>query len=1775
MIADTATPSGAGTASAEGAEPYVGPRPFEQKDAPFFFGREREAYELTCRIVANPVVLMYAMSGAGKTSLINARLLPLLAKEGCEVLPVARVHQVVQGVAAKAVANLYVFHTLVSWAPHDDPRQRVGQTLKDFLASRGRPSQPDKEGEGDDTPAPRIAIFDQFEELFTAYPEHWQERKGFFEQLREALKADPSLHVVLSMREDHVAALDPYLRILPDKMRFRFRLERLRRDGALQAVKKPLERLTNVRRAYADGVAERLVDNLLQIQVRCETGAAVAMPGEFVEAVQLQVACQTLWQNLPAGVTDITERELQDFGDVNQSLSRFYERAVQSTVREKGISEGKLRRWFSDTLITPAGTRSLVFRGAFETAGIPNEVVDDLEGVHHLLHGEERAGAHWYELSHDRFIRPIQESNRRWLAGRAGAEEIRQRLEAKAQEWMDRGQPRNLLLDEVGLRLADRWRESADAAELAEPSNTLFAFLQASRTVVEAAQREKERELTFARELAAAQEQRAEAEKRRAEAETLRARQKEEDAARQRKWMWVLAGVTALAVLAALFSVYETARARTAERKASDNEQKAEENFQTARGAADQVLSEVAENLTHVPQLETMREQLLVKSLEIYRKFSEQYASDPAVRFRCARAHDDVGRIHVLRGDRAEAEKHFGAEIAILLELMGQFPSKPDYLCQAADAYRNLGKLLARDGKKVDEGKKHLERTINLLAGQSAGSPERGKVGFTLARAHIDLATLLREVGSHKEAVDEYKEALGIQEGLTKEFPDKPDYQFDRARTCHELGELFRESGDQPNARTMHNQARELLDGLRAKSGTNAYYRRFLALTRHHLGVLSKNEGKFGEAEEHYKDALSLQERLVDEFPSVPYYQRDQALTYQDLGILLKEKENVREVQAAPRQDTGQTAHASTENPGASAPGSTASAALEQAKVIRQKLVNRFPSGREYKQELAHSHSNLGAYFADQGRVDEAEKEHGEALRLREELVRGFPAFPVYRLEKARTLNNLARLLSYDRLDMFLGERGRLDQAEEYYRGAIALREALVEEHPTAPGYRQELIGSLNDFGRLRKDRNQRREAQELYLSAVDHARKLEHMKASFKEELALSCANLGDLLKDGEEFTKAEGYYRQAQDIYRELHRAEPKVPLYTAKLAGSHYLLGMLLQTWGGPGHLEQALAEYEEASRLVPEDGSFHVARHFAHAELGQAAEARAAYLTAAERSNVIRLNGDRRWSQRHTHAPGSLEGWRRVVLDTSDLIRQQDCARLRHGLALAHAALGEWNKAVAGFSRVIELQPDDAEAWSGRARAHAEVGQLAAAVADCQRAIELKKHELNTDDRSLWFLLGTVQERRGKYQEAIEAYSKALAFPRGLPPAGVTALGLAVPPSCTFLTVGELAFVLGKGDWGGVGWAVLAHRGYAYIRVGDHDRAIADYTASLAFHRNDATAYNNRGVCYKNRRAKGGVSKEADYASAIRDLESAVGVNNQFALALANWGEAYRLDANLHEPERERRLEQALEKVNAALQVPGPKLALAYRYRGDICYDKGLYDRAVEDYSEALNLRPRDPIDYARRGSAYAEQGAFLEAEANYAEALEFRPNDAQDWAAVAKLQLRLGNHEAYQRTCEEMLRRFATPANGVTANEVAWACALGPQSIARAEQVVKLAERAVQESRSHAHLNTLGAALYRSGDWDGAVRVLTESMSAHENKVGTRSDWLFLAMAHSRRGEAAIARKWLDKAKESPETGPDKVRGRARSKWREQLAVDLLTSEAESQLAQVNREKADK
>jgi WD40 repeat protein len=411
------------------APPFVGPRPFRRDDPEHgrdLFGRDRDLDNLFNLLISERIVLMYSPSGAGKTSLIQAKLLPRMEAEGFVVWPTVRV-----GLPPDPTrpGNRYLRSALACLgAPESD----APPTLDEYLRCR---APADAE--------PQLLVLDQFEEVLVEDPTDRDAKEEFFRQLGVALRARERWALV-AMREEHVAALDPYLRFVPTRLSAHFRLDLLDQRAALAAIVGP---------AQAAGVdlrpvAERLVNDLRRERRQRLDGTFEQQAGPSVEPVQLQVVCLRLWASLPPGTTTVEHLDLT--WDVDQVLAEYYAERVGAIAATTGVPERQIREWVEQQLITPQGLRDKVLQQPAQTAGLPNGVIQALEDAH-LVRGERQRGATWFELAHDRLIDPIRQDNKRWLDAHLTT------AQRRAQLWAAARQPEQLLLRGRDLEDAQRW----------------------------------------------------------------------------------------------------------------------------------------------------------------------------------------------------------------------------------------------------------------------------------------------------------------------------------------------------------------------------------------------------------------------------------------------------------------------------------------------------------------------------------------------------------------------------------------------------------------------------------------------------------------------------------------------------------------------------------------------------------------------------------------------------------------------------------------------------------------------------------------------------------------------------------------------------------------------------------------------------------------------------------------------------------------------------------------------------------------------------------------------------------------------------------------------------------------------------------------------------------------------------------------------------------------------------------------------------------------------
>jgi WD40 repeat protein len=476
--------------------PYTGPRPFERADRHNFFGRRREVEELLDLLMAERVVLLYSPSGAGKSSLLAAGLIPRLEEEHFRPLPMMRVSRPPPSDwgAAVAGANRYVLSLLLyleeglpPGTPRLEPDELAGLKLAEYLKQRY---------DFADATESQVLILDQFEEVLTLRPADQlgtpdsmtpgdrerlfdadrEAKQEFFAQVGVALR-NRRRWALFALREDYLAALDPYLAAVPTRLANTYRLNLLDRAEALEAVRGPAD---GQGVEFTVAAAEKLVDDLRQMRVPGPAGL-VRVPGPHVEPVQLQVVCLSLWEKLrPEPGRTIGIEDLDVLGDVDNALMAYYDGKVAEVAAAREVREREVRDWFDRYLITVQGRRGQVLQGD-PSQTVPDKVVADLVNAH-LVREDKRAGATWFELAHDRLIDPVRKSNDAWNLLNLSP------LQRLASIWDSKGRPAaNFLLRHQELEDGEAWAEK-HAMEMNEVDR---AFLQACQDYE--ARREAER----------------------------------------------------------------------------------------------------------------------------------------------------------------------------------------------------------------------------------------------------------------------------------------------------------------------------------------------------------------------------------------------------------------------------------------------------------------------------------------------------------------------------------------------------------------------------------------------------------------------------------------------------------------------------------------------------------------------------------------------------------------------------------------------------------------------------------------------------------------------------------------------------------------------------------------------------------------------------------------------------------------------------------------------------------------------------------------------------------------------------------------------------------------------------------------------------------------------------------------------------------------------------------------------------------------------------------
>lgn len=243
---------------------------------------------------------------------------------------------------------------------------------------------------------------------------------------------------------------------------------------------------------------------------------------------------------------------------------------------------------------------------------------------------------------------------------------------------------------------------------------------------------------------------------------------------------------------------------------------------------------------------------------------------------------------------------------------------------------------------------------------------------------------------------------------------------------------------------------------------------------------------------------------------------------------------------------------------------------------------------------------------------------------------------------------------------------------------------------------------------------------------------------------------------------------------------------------------------------------------------------------------------------------------------------------------------------------------WKEPVSFYSRILKFNPESVVAYTG---------------------------------------LGVAYEERGRINEAIKAYQKAIS------------LGFAYQKPYNNL-------------------------GLIYYGLGRNEEAIALYNKAMEINPRFPNTYNNLGVIYA--RSKNPKDKER----AVSLFRKAISLEPNFASAYYNLGNVLS-DLGRHE--------EAVPIYKRVIEL-NPTHVKAYDDLGIAYRSIGHYDDAIIFYKEAIKLNPRYASPYYNLAMVYREKGQNKEAIAVFKQALELEPKNIDIINSLASLYETTGRHD---------------------------------------------------------------------------------------------------------------------------------------------------------------------
>ena len=455
--------------------PYLGLFPFAEENENVFYGRERTCVDLAVRVAAQVtsggLIVVTGASGAGKSSILRAGLMPILAR-GTQVAGSEKWHRFVITPTSDSLTELATVLTALSGGDIKTLRDSLERNpsgayleaqraLMAFAARRGTGTSPHEAND-----MRLVLIVDQFERIFTAMPEAAGEsaRLAFIRALcaMASTSAEPGARsiatVVIAVRGDFWDHCAAYPELAIEMQRGQY-------------VVRPMDdvdlRLAIIGPAYAAGatIEPGLIEAILaDLRVLGGEDAIGVLP-------LLSQAMMLTWQNRDDS-DQLTSHGYALTGGVGQAVQKTADSVYRTLSPPQQLVAQRMMRAMAvvsagGRLASRPVSRSDLYIGQADRRDV--DTVSERLAANRLI----VLDSHSVQVAHEALIErwPLL---RQWIDEDRQFQEWRYRTQLYAQAWRESRNDKDTLLRGIVLASAMRWCEARP--EEIESSIILFVI---------------------------------------------------------------------------------------------------------------------------------------------------------------------------------------------------------------------------------------------------------------------------------------------------------------------------------------------------------------------------------------------------------------------------------------------------------------------------------------------------------------------------------------------------------------------------------------------------------------------------------------------------------------------------------------------------------------------------------------------------------------------------------------------------------------------------------------------------------------------------------------------------------------------------------------------------------------------------------------------------------------------------------------------------------------------------------------------------------------------------------------------------------------------------------------------------------------------------------------------------------------------------------------------------------------------------------------------------